>query len=80
MPLIIPPAPRSNSINDAADTFDWSWVGLFTDKTDYEYSLDQGKTWQSVTEMPLSVGALQVRLAEFENASAGLVAGSTQAF
>ncbi|SGZ10376.1 Putative uncharacterized protein, partial [Moritella viscosa] len=87
--LIIPPAPRSNSINDAADTFDWSWVGLFTDKTDYEYSLDQGKTWQSVTEKPLSVGKKAYAIGDVQvrtkgNANKKLKAGkpslSTQAF
>ncbi|WP_293140636.1 pre-peptidase C-terminal domain-containing protein [Moritella sp.] len=87
--LIIPPAPDSNSIKDAADTFDWSWVGHFRDKTDYEYSVDKGQTWQPVTAKPLSVGKKAYAIGDVQvrtkgNANKKLKAGkpslSTQAF
>ena len=87
--LIIPPAPDSNSIKDAADTFDWSWVGHFRDKTDYEYSVDKGQTWQPVTAKPLSVGKAAYAIGDVQvrtkaNINKKLKAGkpsiSTQAF
>ncbi|SGZ10733.1 Putative uncharacterized protein [Moritella viscosa] len=82
-----PAAPNSISVDDANNTFDWDFVATIEELTRYEYSLDSGATWQTIEHKPqgindidLAVGALQVRLGEFENASAGLVARSTQAF
>ncbi|SGZ08317.1 hypothetical protein, partial [Moritella viscosa] len=74
-----PAAPNSVSIDDANNTFDWDFVATIEELTRYEYSLDSGATWQTIERKPqgindidLAVGALQVRLGEFENASAGL--------
>ncbi|MPY21078.1 hypothetical protein [Shewanella sp. YLB-07] len=72
--VIIPKAPKSGLVNDESDTFSWSWVGHFTDISDYEYSRDGGKTWQVVSAMPLyvgldayGVGAIQVRIRADKN-------------
>ncbi|PTP45602.1 DUF1566 domain-containing protein [Vibrio splendidus] len=65
-----PPAPKHGQVNDASDTFDWQLVRGFTHNTDYEYSLDSGKTWTTVIRKPIVVGklafdkgAVQVRVA-----------------
>nr|WP_259462517.1 hypothetical protein [Vibrio sp. SBT000027] len=51
-----PPAPKHGQVNDASDTFDWQLVRGFTHNTDYEYSLDSGKTWTTVIRKPIVVG------------------------
>ncbi|AQS37444.1 hypothetical protein Sps_02286 [Shewanella psychrophila] len=72
--VIIPKAPNSGLVNDEADTFSWSWVGHFTDISDYEYSRDGGNAWQAASAMPLyvgldayGIGAIQVRIRADEN-------------
>lgn len=65
-----PKSPKGGSVNDASDTFDWELVRGFKQLSDYEYSLDSGQTWETVTNKPLNVGkealekgAVQIRVA-----------------
>ncbi|TFH93238.1 DUF1566 domain-containing protein [Vibrio ouci] len=65
-----PNAPKNPAVNDAADTFDWHWAKPFNAISDYEFSLDGGMNWQSVTQKPINVGSgaipqgnVQVRVA-----------------
>ncbi|MEZ8099191.1 DUF1566 domain-containing protein [Vibrio bivalvicida] len=67
---MVPRAPKNGVINDSADTFDWTMVKPFRSLSDYEYSLDSGATWTTVTQKPISVGesekavgAVQIRVA-----------------
>ncbi len=84
-----PPAPKYGQLNDASDTFNWQLVRGFTDNTDYEYSLDSGKTWATVIRKPIVVGklafdkgAVQVRVAasDVRNTPAGKPLLSDKAF
>ncbi|MEZ8290087.1 DUF1566 domain-containing protein [Vibrio sp. 10N.237.312.B06] len=84
-----PPAPKHGQVNDASDTFDWQLVRGFTHNTDYEYSLDSGKTWTTVIRKPIVVGklafdkgAVQVRVAasNVRNTPAGKSMLSDKAF
>ncbi|MEZ8843308.1 DUF1566 domain-containing protein [Vibrio splendidus] len=84
-----PPAPKHGQVNDASDTFDWQLVRGFTHNTDYEYSLDSGKTWTTVIRKPIVVGklafdkgAVQVRVAasNVRNTPAGKPMLSDKAF
>ncbi len=84
-----PPAPMHGQVNDASDTFDWQLVRGFTHNTDYEYSLDSGKTWTTVIRKPIVVGklafdkgAVQVRVAasNVRNTPAGKPMLSDKAF
>ncbi|MDC5812160.1 DUF1566 domain-containing protein [Vibrio europaeus] len=66
----VPRAPKKGVMDDSADTFDWSLVKPFVSLSDYEYSLDNGISWDKVTEKPISVGkdsknkgVVQVRVA-----------------
>ncbi|MEZ8296177.1 DUF1566 domain-containing protein [Vibrio splendidus] len=83
------PAPKHGQVNDASDTFDWQLVRGFTHNTDYEYSLDSGKTWTTVIRKPIVVGklafdkgAVQVRVAasNVRNTPAGKPMLSDKAF
>ncbi|MEZ8035053.1 DUF1566 domain-containing protein [Vibrio crassostreae] len=84
-----PPAPKHGQVNDASDTFDWQLVRGFTHNTDYEYSLDSGKTWTTVIRKPIVIGklafdkgAVQVRVAasNVRNTPAGKPMLSDKAF
>ncbi len=84
-----PPAPKHGQVNDASDTFDWQLVRGFTHNTDYEYSLDSGKTWTTVIRKPIVIGklafdkgAVQVRVAasNVRNTPAGKSMLSDKAF
>lgn len=77
--LTKPAMPKQGVVDDAADTFDWSWVRPFNALSDYEYSLDNGTNWQVVNEKPLKVGsnaiakgAVQVRVAANPSKSVGV--------
>ena len=65
-----PPAPKHGQVNDTSDTFNWQFVRGFDQNTDYEYSLDSGKTWSRAIRKPIVVGnkafdkgMIQVRVA-----------------
>lgn len=84
-----PKAPKNPAVNDAADTFDWTWVKPFNAISDYELSLDGGVNWQSATQKPSNVGSgpipqgsVQVRVAAKPERSiaAGLVLVSDKAY
>lgn len=84
-----PPAPKHGQVNDASDTFNWQFVRGFNQNTDYEYSLDSGKTWTTVIRKPIVVGklafekgAVQVRVAasNVRNTPAGKPMLSDKAF
>ncbi|WP_454440741.1 DUF1566 domain-containing protein [Vibrio bathopelagicus] len=84
-----PPAPKHGQVNDASDTFNWQFVRGFNQNTDYEYSLDSGKTWATVIRKPIVVGkqafekgVVQVRVAasSARNTPAGKPILSDKAF
>lgn len=88
-PMIIPAAPTNPVQDDTANTFGWTNVSGYDNASDYEYSIDGGVTWSSVTANPqnvgnsaYAVGKVQVRVkADIENnRSAGLVLSSTSAY
>jgi hypothetical protein len=62
-------APTTAIVDDALNTFDWMNVVGFDELASYEYSLDSGSSWQSVSEKPQAVpdqdyaiGAVRVRV------------------
>ena len=84
---LVAPAPTALDLNDAKNELDWVFATGFTVFLDYEYSLDSGQTWQSVTKKPQDIGdialapgelRLRVRADEGQGRSAGLMAKSTQ--
>ena len=87
--LIAPPAPKHIEVDDVSDTFNWQFVRGFNQNSDYEYSLDSGNTWATVTRKPIHVGsqalkegAVQVRVAasKTRNTPAGNIAVSNEAY
>ncbi|WP_345775809.1 DUF1566 domain-containing protein [Vibrio sp. 99-8-1] len=84
-----PLAPKNGQVNDSADTFDWDWVLGFSDTKFYQYSTDNGLSWNPVTIKPVSVGSqaipvgsVQVRIAASlqNDTPAGAALKSTEAF
>lgn len=68
--MLKPSAPTKGVVNDAADTFDWEFLSTFKQPSDYEFSLDNGNTWNKVTVKPINIGSdakpigsVQVRVA-----------------
>ncbi|EFP96033.1 DUF1566 domain-containing protein, partial [Vibrio caribbeanicus] len=84
---LVAPAPTALNLNDAINELDWVFATGFTTSLDYEYSINSGKTWKSVTKKPQYIGdialepgelRLRVRADEGQGRSAGLMAKSTQ--
>lgn len=63
---MIPRAPKNGVVNDSADTFDWTKVKPFHSLSDYEYSLNGGVTWNTVTQKPISVGESKKAVGEVQ--------------
>jgi hypothetical protein len=61
-----PDAPVSPVEDDMANTFDWTNNTSFTGISDYEFSIDSGKTWVSATEKPVNVGNLDLAAGEVQ--------------
>ena len=61
-------APTDPVVDDALNTFGWTWVPNYLDISYYEYSVDSGFTWQAVTANPQPIqgnrdeGLVQVRV------------------
>lgn len=53
---ITPAAPTAGVVDDTADTFNWTNNPTYTALSDYEYTLDGGSTYSTVTAKPISVG------------------------
>jgi hypothetical protein len=51
-----PAAPSNPAVDDVANTFDWTNNPDFTNVADYEYSVDNGLTWQLCSSKPINVG------------------------
>lgn len=75
-----PSAPTHPVVDDARNTFGWKLVPGYAELSDYEYSVDKGITWRTVTSNPQPVGdhdypagAVLVRVKG--NAAAGTEAG-----
>ncbi|WP_425667609.1 DUF1566 domain-containing protein [Vibrio tubiashii] len=49
-----PMAPTGGIVNDAANTFDWSWVAGFETAADYEVSIESGD-WSPVASKPITL-------------------------
>jgi hypothetical protein len=64
--LPVPDAPTNGIVDNIADTFDWTFTQNYDQLDLYEYSVNVGSTWISVTEKPQFVGNI--------NALAGMVA------
>jgi hypothetical protein len=84
-----PSAPTNLVQNDELNTFGWTNVPGYTKTSDYEYSLDGGVTWTTVTSNPQSIpngnfeaGKIKVRVkADSTNGrAAGEALSSTEAY
>lgn len=53
-------APLKTLENDITDLFDWTDAVGFSAKSDYQYSVDNGVTWQEVTERPIVIGDINL--------------------
>ncbi|WP_201008709.1 PA14 domain-containing protein [Paenibacillus glycanilyticus] len=76
-----PAAPTAAVVDDAHNTIGWTNVKGYDAVTNYEYSVDNGKTWSPATANPqpiadgdFAAGAVQVRVAA--NESLGIMAGA----
>ena len=84
-----PAAPSEPLQDDESNTFGWTNVPEYTKTSDYEYSLDGGVTWTTVTSNPQSIpngnfeaGKIKVRVkADSTNGrAAGEALSSTEAY
>ncbi|AGH80118.1 BNR repeat-containing protein [Psychromonas sp. CNPT3] len=73
-------APSDGLVDDKNNTFNWTNVASFYNVSDYEYSLNAGQTWKTlsvkplhVSEVELSIGRVQVRVKA--NVKNGMPAG-----
>ena len=82
-------APTNPVVNDTANTFGWTNVPGYSSISYYEYSVDNGSTWNDCTANPQSVGnynfatgTVKVRIeADFSAGRvAGMILASTDAF
>jgi len=82
-------APSSPVVDDGRNTFGWTNVPGYDDPADYEYSVDNGATWQQVEQNPQQLeaadypaGTVQVRVRanEAEGTPAGNALVSNAAF
>lgn len=55
-PLAVPDAPTLPITNDENNTFDWTYSPSYTTPNLYEFTLNGGTTWATVTTKPISVG------------------------
>jgi hypothetical protein len=55
-----PAAPYNPFVDDVANTFDWANNSDFTNVTDYEYSIDNGLSWQACLLKPINVGNIDL--------------------
>ncbi|WP_256992421.1 PA14 domain-containing protein [Paenibacillus sp. XY044] len=85
----VPAAPTAPVVDDGHNTFGWTNVPGYAEWSDYEYSVDGGKTWSPVTANPQLVGdqdyaagSVMVRVKADEDGGrpAGLPLRSDQAF
>ncbi len=83
----VPPAPSNLVVNDAENIFDWQHSAGFSQVSDYEYTLDGGRTWQLVNTKPqkladvaIAAGDLKLRVRKDLNSArpTGLSTKSTQ--
>jgi hypothetical protein len=77
----VPQAPTNPVQNDTSNTFGWTKVYGYENISDYEYSLNGGNTWTTVTANPqtipdsyYAIGAVQVRVKA--DATAGTQSGA----
>jgi len=57
-----PLPPTSPIEDDAANTFDWTNNPLFTNAGDYEYSVNNGSTWNVCTAKPVTIGNINAAI------------------
>lgn len=78
---ITPAAPTQGTVNDTLNTFDWTNSSGYTALGDYEYTLNGGSTYTTVTAKPIDIGnvaksigqvGVRVKAATGRNASATL--------
>nr|WP_275664499.1 DUF1566 domain-containing protein [Vibrio tubiashii] len=83
----VPPAPSNLVVNDADNTFDWQHSAGFLRVSDYEYTLDGGRTWllvntkpQKLADVAIAAGDLKLRVREDLSSArpTGLSTKSTQ--
>ncbi|WP_052737671.1 PA14 domain-containing protein [Bacillus sp. SA1-12] len=84
---IKPIAPTNPSVDDGLNTFGWENVPGYEEPANYEYSINGGETWESVTANPqpiengnFPVGDVQVRVKADEVIPAGVPLKSNKAF
>lgn len=85
--LPVPDAPSISKQDDVNDTLDWQYVAGYDQPTNYEYSLDSGVAWQSVSTKPLvlndenyNIDQIQLRVKASNSNQAGKVAKNSQAY
>ena len=59
-------APDNAVVNDGANTFDFTLVSGKPDLALYEYSTDNGVSWNDVTANPISVGNIAIPAGHFQ--------------
>ncbi len=59
-------APSNPVVDDKKDTFDWTYSSGSAIPELYEYSLDAGETWETVTEKPLYVGNENIAIGDVQ--------------
>jgi hypothetical protein len=55
-----PQAPSQIIVDDIANTFDWDFVGNFSKFSDYEYSIDDGRSWKTCDFKPTNIGNINI--------------------
>ncbi|WP_256758770.1 polysaccharide lyase family protein [Cohnella sp. WQ 127256] len=84
-----PAAPTAPVVNNTNHTFGWTNTSGYENADKYEYSLNNGATWQQATTNPQSVGnvfraagevQIRVRAAASANGLAGSILKSDKAF
>ena len=87
--VFAPSSPASLTMNDRTNHFDWQFIPEYTEYSAYEYSVDAGVSWLTVTAKPqpiediaIDLGSLQLRLAERmdPHTPAGQIISSTAPF
>jgi len=57
-----PLTPTSPIGDDAANTFDWTNNPSFTNASDYEYSVNNGSSWNVCTAKPVTIGNINAAI------------------
>lgn len=55
-PLPVAPAPTAGVVDDTANTFNWTFASGFANNSDYEYTLNGGASYSTVSSKPIQVG------------------------